>query len=239
MGKPLLALRGIEVSYGPVKVLKGVDLQVEEGQIVCLLGRNGAGKTTTIRAICGLQSPAAGSIEFQGRDITQASPMDIVKAGIGTIPEGRRVFRTLTVAENLALGAYAHREGIQIRPDLSFVFDMFPRLKERRTQLAGTLSGGEQQMVAIGRALMTQPKLLLLDEPSMGLAPILIEMVFDTVNRLAHEGITILLVEQNASAALDVADHAYVLERGIITKSGEAEALQDNAEVKASYIGVA
>lgn len=239
MANALLTLSQVEAGYGDSRVLAGLDLAVNEGEVVCLLGRNGAGKTTTIRTICGLLHPTSGSIRFAGREIGRASPMAIVAAGIGTVPEGRRVFASLTVEENLLIGAYVHRRGFRAQAELGAVFAMFPRLAERRRQAAGTLSGGEQQMLAMGRALMVRPRLLLLDEPSMGLAPMLIEAVFDTINKLAGEGITILLVEQNASAALDIADRAYVLERGRIVQQGPAAELQNQSEVRESYLGVA
>jgi branched-chain amino acid transport system ATP-binding protein len=239
MPEPLLTLSRVEAGYGQSRVLGGIDLEVQEGEVVCLLGRNGAGKTTTIRTICGLLHPTFGSVRFQGQEISRAAPTAIVRSGIGTVPEGRRVFPSLTVEENLLIGAYVRRSGFRAKADLGPVFAMFPRLAERRTQAAGSLSGGEQQMLAMGRALMGRPKLLLLDEPSMGLAPMLIEAVFDTINNLARDGITILLVEQNASAALDVADRAYVLERGLIVQHGPAAELHDHPEVRESYLGMA
>jgi len=236
---PLLALQGVSSTYGHVRVLQAIDLAVEAGEVVCLLGRNGAGKTTAIRTMCGLLPAVSGTVRFAGRDITQATPMDIVGAGIATVPEGRRVFPSLTVRENLILGAYSRRKGRPDRTDCGEIYELFPRLAERAGQRAGTLSGGEQQMLAMGRALMAKPRLLLLDEPSMGLAPKLIEAVFDTIDGLARRGITILLVEQNAVAALDVADRAYVLEQGSIVQQGSAMDLKDNAEVRRSYLGLA
>lgn len=238
MDGPLLSLSGLTSAYGGIEVLHQVDLIVAAGEIVCLLGRNGAGKTTTIRGVNGLHPPMSGTIKFDGVDITHATPEAIVRGGIATVPEGRRIFASMSVEENLLLGAYSRRTGMGVRANLDPIFDMFPRLAERRRQTAGTLSGGEQQMVAMGRALMSHPRLLLLDEPSMGLAPMLIEAVFDTIDRLASQGITILLVEQNASEALDVADRAYVLEGGSIVKSGSSADLQSSADIRDAYLGV-
>jgi branched-chain amino acid transport system ATP-binding protein len=238
MKDPLLKLHQVSAAYGHVRVLRGIDLSVDAGEVVCLLGRNGAGKTTAIRTICGLLPASVGTVRFAGRDITRATPMDIVGAGIATVPEGRRVFASLTVRENLVLGAFSRRRGRPDRTDCSEIYELFPRLAERANQRAGTLSGGEQQMLAMGRALMAKPRLLLLDEPSMGLAPILIEAVFDTIDRLARRGITVLLVEQNAVAALDVADRAYVLEHGHIVQQGLAVDLKDNEDVRRSYLGL-
>jgi branched-chain amino acid transport system ATP-binding protein len=238
MRKTMLSLRGVEAGYGEqASVLSGIDIDVAEGEVVCLLGPNGAGKSTTIRTICGLLPTRAGRIEFDGRDITGASPATNVAGGMAVVPEGRRVFPTLSVEENLMMGAYSHRKGIVPSESFDDVYALFPRLAERRTQLAGTLSGGEQQMVAMGRALMVRPRLLLLDEPSMGLAPLLIELVFDTINKLAMQGITILLVEQNAVAALDVADRGYVIERGVVVHAGLAADLEQTSEIQSSYLG--
>jgi branched-chain amino acid transport system ATP-binding protein len=234
-----LSATDLHVSYiGGVDVLHGVTLEVAPGEVVCLLGRNGAGKTTLIKALCGLLPLRSGRIKYQGADLTGADPRRIVASGIAVVPEGRRVFANLTVAENLAMGAYSHRSGIGPSWRFERVYELFPRLAERRRQLAGTLSGGEQQMVAMGRALMAEPALLLLDEPSMGLAPMLIELIFDTINRLAMDGMTILLVEQNAAAALDVADRAYVLERGRIETSGPASLIESDPKIRHSYLGV-
>lgn len=235
----MLALRLVRAGYlRDVPVLDGVDLEVRLGEIVTLLGRNGAGKSTVIRTICGLLKPSSGEIRFNDVNIAGADPATIVRGGIAVVPEGRRVFASLTVEENLTIGAYSHRKGLVPRPCLDRIYTTFPRLAERRAQRAGTLSGGEQQMVAMGRALMAEPRLLLLDEPSMGLAPMLIEVIFDMINELVRSGITILLVEQNASAALDIADRAYVLERGRIVLSGMASDLQSDPEVQASYLGI-
>jgi branched-chain amino acid transport system ATP-binding protein len=233
-----LSVTDLHVSYvGGVDVLHGVTLEVAPGEVVCLLGRNGAGKTTLIKALCGLLPLRSGRIEYRGADLTGADPRRIVVSGIAVVPEGRRVFANLTVAENLAMGAYSRRSGAGPSWRFERAYDVFPRLAERRNQLAGTLSGGEQQMVAMGRALMAEPALLLLDEPSMGLAPMLIELIFDTINRLAMEGMTILLVEQNAAAALDVADRAYVLERGRIETSGPAPLIENDPQIRQSYLG--
>ena len=234
----LLTLKSVTAGYAEQStVLFGLDITVATGEVVCLLGRNGAGKSTTIKTICGLLKPSAGTISFNGQDITRLAPGAIVGLGMAVVPEGRRVFASLTVEENLLMGAYVHRQGLIPRAHLDEVHALFPRLAERRRQTAGTLSGGEQQMLAIGRALMSRPRLLLLDEPSMGLAPILIETIFDTINTLASNGITILLVEQNAVAALDVADRAYVLERGRIVQSGLASELEQTADIRSSYLG--
>ncbi|MES2786066.1 MAG: ABC transporter ATP-binding protein [Pseudomonadota bacterium] len=234
---PLLQLIDVHAGYATSEVLAGVSLEVMDGEIVCLLGRNGAGKTTTIRTIAGLLVPTRGSIKIAGVESSRSAPMDIVAAGIAVVPEGRKVFKSLTVEENLYVGAYSRRSGLIPRASLDRVFELFPRMAERRKQLAGTLSGGEQQMLAMGRAMMAQPRLLLLDEPSMGLAPLLIDLIFETINQLAENGVTILLVEQNATAALDVSDRAYVLERGQIVLSGTSQALEQTEEVRHAYLG--
>ncbi|GGC66310.1 ABC transporter ATP-binding protein [Chelatococcus reniformis] len=236
---PLLSVQAIEAGYiDGVRVLDGISLEVGAGEIVTLLGRNGAGKSTVIRVVCGLLKPGGGRVRFGGADITGADPAAIVQGGIAVVPEGRRVFASLSVEENLTIGGFAQRRSFIPRPSLERIYTAFPRLAERRGQRAGTLSGGEQQMLAMGRALMAEPRLLLLDEPSMGLAPMLIEQVFDMVNTLAMAGMTILLVEQNASAALDIADRAYVLERGRIVRAGAAAVLQSDPDIRASYLGV-
>ena len=234
---PLLTLQDVHAGYATSTVLAGVSLEVREGEVVCLLGRNGAGKTTTIRAISGLLPPRSGSVTISGTEVSRSSPMAIVGLGLAVVPEGRRVFKTLSVEENLYIGAYSRRTGVVPKADLERVFTLFPRLAERRTQLAGTMSGGEQQMLAMGRALMASPRIMLLDEPSMGLAPLLIELVFKTIDALARQGITILLVEQNAAAALDVADRAYVLERGRVVLHGTAAELEQTQEVRQAYLG--
>jgi len=238
MTLPFLKMSAVDAGYtSQSRVLFGIDIEVKVGEVVCLLGRNGAGKTTTIRAICGLLPIAAGSIHFDGKDITNVGPASTVAAGIAVVPEGRRVFPTLTVEENLMMGAYSRRRGFVPRVCADEIYELFPRLAERRKQHGGTLSGGEQQMLAMGRAMMTQPRLLLLDEPSMGLAPLLFELVFDTINKLAMRGITILLVEQNAVAALDVADRGYVIERGRLVQTGQAADLEQTTDVRSSYLG--
>jgi branched-chain amino acid transport system ATP-binding protein len=232
-----LRVEGLSVSYGRTEALRGIDLAVEPGQVVCLIGANGAGKTTAMRALSGLVRPRAGRIVFDGADITFWPPHRIAAAGLRQVPEGRQIFAELTVAENLTLGAWTLSDRAETARRRSAVLDRFPRLSERAGQLAGSLSGGEQQMLALGRALMGGPSLLLLDEPSMGLAPLLVEEIFAIVAALKAEGTTILLVEQNASAALDVADYAYVLETGRIVLSGPAADVAGNPAVLAAYLG--
>jgi branched-chain amino acid transport system ATP-binding protein len=236
-GTPILQLDDIHTYYGSIHALKGVTLEVHEGEIVTLLGANGAGKTTTLRSINGLNRPRQGRIRFQGNDITQTAPHDIVKHGIAQSPEGRRLFPRMTVTENLEMGAFQRNDKAGIREDMDRVFTLFPRLQERRTQKAGTMSGGEQQMCAIGRALMARPKLLLLDEPSLGLAPIFVEKIFEIVEQINKEGTSILLVEQNAMMALDAAHRGYVLETGQIVLADTAEALKTNEQVRKTYLG--
>jgi branched-chain amino acid transport system ATP-binding protein len=236
-GTPILELDDIHTYYGAIHALKGVSLEVHEGEIVTLLGANGAGKTTTLRSINGLNRPRQGRISFQGKEITQTPPHEIVKHGIAQSPEGRRLFPRMTVTENLEMGAFQRNDKAGIRDDMEHVFTLFPRLQERRTQKAGTMSGGEQQMCAIGRALMARPKLLLLDEPSLGLAPIFVEKIFEIIEQINKEGTAILLVEQNAMMALDAADRGYVLETGQIVLSDTAEALKTNEQVRKTYLG--
>jgi branched-chain amino acid transport system ATP-binding protein len=237
-GKGLvLRLQDIHTYYGAIHALKGVSLEVREGEIVTLIGSNGAGKSTTLRSINGLVHPREGTIEFQDRDITQESPHDVVKLGISQSPEGRKLFPRMSVHENLEMGAFQRSDRSGIREDLDRVFTLFPRLQERRNQKAGTLSGGEQQMCAIGRALMARPKLLMLDEPSMGLAPIFVEKIFEIVVEINQQGTPILLVEQNALMALDVARRGYVLETGRVALADDAKALRDNEEVRKTYLG--
>jgi len=234
----LLEIENLHVYYGFIHALKGISLEVNEGEIVTLIGANGAGKTTTLKTISGLLRPRSGSIRYQDKDLTKYPPHEIVKMGIVHVPEGRRVFARMSVMENLEMGAYLRDDKEGIDRDLELVFTLFPRLKERRGQLAGTLSGGEQQMLAIGRALMSRPKVLLMDEPSMGLAPILVEEIFDTIKELnEREGLTILLVEQNAHMALSIAHRGYVLETGTIQLEGTARELERNPRVKAAYLG--
>jgi branched-chain amino acid transport system ATP-binding protein len=234
---PILAVEDIHTYYGSIQALKGVSLQVFEGEIVTLLGANGAGKTTTLRSINGLNRPRQGVIRFQGDDITTASAHEIVKRGIAQSPEGRRLFPRMTVTENLEMGAFQRTDKSGIREDLDHVYELFPRLKERRNQKAGTMSGGEQQMCAIGRALMARPKLLLLDEPSLGLAPIFVERIFDIVRQINEQGTSILLVEQNALMALEAANRGYVMETGHIVLSDAAQALKTNEQVRKTYLG--
>ena len=232
----MLALESLEVYYGEIHALKGVSLEVREREIVALLGNNGAGKTTTLKTISGLLAPRQGRVTFENAPLTGVAPHAIVARGIAHVPEGRRIFNRLTVRENLMMGAYLRRDS-GVAADLDRVFALFPRLHERITQVAGTLSGGEQQMLAIGRALMAQPRVLLLDEPSMGLAPVLVEQIFDTIAEVNHQGTTILLVEQNAAMALSIAHRGYVLETGRIVLSGTAAALGENTDVRRAYLG--
>ncbi len=233
----LLELNGVSVNYGAVQALTDVSLTVEQGEIVALIGANGAGKSTTLWTISGLVRPRRGRIIFDGQDIARMSPNRIVALGIGHVPEGRRVFATMSVQENLEMGAYVTKGGRKMREAMRRVFDRFPRLEERKNQLAGTLSGGEQQMLAIGRALMSRPKLLLMDEPSMGLAPMLVREIFAIIRELNAQGTTILLVEQNAHMALSIAQRGYVLETGSITLTGPAVELAGNPEVRRAYLG--
>ena len=234
---PVLEINDIHTYYGSIHALKGITLQVREGEIVTLLGANGAGKSTTLRSINGLNRPRQGSIRFQGRDITSVPAHDIVKRGIAQSPEGRRLFPRMTVTENLEMGAFQRSDRDGIREDMDRVFELFPRLQERKDQRAGTMSGGEQQMCSIGRALMARPKLLLLDEPSLGLAPIFVERIFEIVRTINEQGTSILLVEQNALMALDHADRGYVLETGNIVLSDSAAALKTNEQVRKTYLG--
>ena len=234
---PILELNDVHTYYGTIQALKGVSLDVYEGEIVTLLGANGAGKSTTLRSINGLNRPRQGSIRFQGREITQTPPHEIVKRGIAQSPEGRRLFPRMSVTENLEMGAFQRKDRAGIREDMERVFELFPRLQERRHQKAGTMSGGEQQMCAIGRALMARPKLLLLDEPSLGLAPIFVERIFDIVKTINEQGTSILLVEQNALMALDHASRGYVMETGRIVLADTAAALKTNEQVRKTYLG--
>ena len=232
----ILKVDNINVYYGAIHAIKGVSFHVDRGEVVTLIGANGAGKSTTLQTISGLLRSRTGSVEFLGENISRLPPHKIVERGLAQVPEGRRIFLQMTVQENLEMGAYT-RSGSGVDEDLEKVFAQFPRLKERRRQVAGTLSGGEQQMLAIGRALMSSPKLLMLDEPSMGLAPILVEQIFDIIRRLHENGTTILLVEQNAQMALSVADRAYVLETGSISLSGTGKELAESDQVKKAYLG--
>ena len=235
---PVIELDDVHVYYGAIHALKGISLTVRAGEIVTLIGANGAGKSTTLRAINGISKPRQGAIRFQGDDITGAAPHTIVKRGISQSPEGRRLFPRMSVTENLEMGAFQRTDKENFAEDMERVFTLFPRLKERRTQKAGTMSGGEQQMCAIGRALMARPKLLLLDEPSMGLAPIFVERIFETVVEVNRQGTPVLLVEQNALMALDVAHRGYVLETGRIPLEGQASELKTNEQVRKAYLGV-
>jgi len=234
----LLQLKGIKTYYGNICALKGIDLEVYEGEIVCLIGSNGAGKTTTLKSITGLLHPQEGSIFFKGEDITFLEPHHIVEKGISMVPEGRHVFSKLTTLENLEMGAFSRKDKKAIQNDIENVFKLFPRLKERSKQSAGTLSGGEQQMLAIARALMAKPKLLLLDEPSMGLALILLESIFDTVKEINAQGTTVLLVEQNTKLALAIATRGYVLQTGVINLHGTTKELRESEMVQRTYLGV-
>ena len=231
----LLEIKDLRVSYGGIEALKGISFHVEEGQIVTLIGANGAGKTTTLRAISGLAPVKSGTILYDGQAINGLNPQKIVSMGVGMVPEGRRVFPNLTVLENLKIGAYLRRD--DLKHDIEYVYSLFPRLRERSWQMAGTLSGGEQQMLAVGRALMMKPRILMMDEPSLGLAPLVIRDIFEIIKTLHAQGMTILLVEQNANAALKVADYAFVLQTGMMGVQGTGAELLDNPEVKAAYLG--
>ena len=232
-----LEIRDLHVSYGGIRALKGIDLTVEEGQIVTLIGANGAGKSTTLRAISGLQKPQSGSILYGGEELVGLPAKEIVRQGIIHVPEGRRVFPDMTVAENLKIGAFLRNDKDGIARDLDYVYTLFPRLKERSWQMAGTLSGGEQQMLAVGRALMSRPKVLMMDEPSLGLAPLIVKDIFSIIRRVNADGITVLLIEQNANAALRIADYGYVLETGTIALTGTGEELLRNESVHEAYLG--
>ena len=234
---PLLEVENVETFYGSIQALKGISIEVHDGEIVTLIGANGAGKSTTLRSINGLNHPRRGSIRFGGNDITHDPPHEIVKRGIAQSPEGRKLFPRMSVTENLEMGAFQRSDKSAFKEDMDRVFELFPRLAERRHQKAGTMSGGEQQMCAIGRALMARPKLLMLDEPSMGLAPIFVERIFETIVEVNKQGTSILLVEQNALMALDVAKRGYVLETGHVALADEAKALAQNPEVRKTYLG--
>ncbi|MGI5887566.1 MAG: ABC transporter ATP-binding protein [Syntrophomonadaceae bacterium] len=235
----MLKIEDLQVFFGGIHALKGISLEVPENKIITLIGANGAGKSTTLRAICNQVPAASGKIYFQGEDITGKPTADIIKKGITLVPEGRRIFANLTVMENLQMGAYARKDKQGIHKDIQKVFELFPRLKEREWQVAGTLSGGEQQMLAIGRALMSRPRLLMMDEPSLGLAPLLVREVFRIIRDIHSDGMTILLIEQNATAALRIADYGYVLETGKITLQGPGRELAENEQVKKAYLGKA
>jgi branched-chain amino acid transport system ATP-binding protein len=233
---PLLRISGLKVAYGGIQAVKGVDLEVRDGELVSLIGANGAGKTTTLKAITGTQPPAAGRIEYAGRDIAGQGPWDLVKQGLVMVPEGRGTFTRMSIVENLQMGAFTRNDG-GIEADMDRVFELFPRLKERARQLAGTMSGGEQQMLAMGRALMARPRLLLMDEPSMGLSPLMVDKIFEVVADIHSRGTTVLLVEQNASRALGLASRGYVMDSGEITMSGAGADLLRDPRVRAAYLG--
>ena len=235
----MLEVNGLRVAYGGINAVKGIDLVVRRGELVTLIGANGAGKTTTLKALAGLLHPAAGSIRYEDEDVTRMPAHLLVKRGLALVPEGRGVFPRLTVEENLAMGAYTRSDAAGVRADVDRAYALFPRLAERRKQLAGTLSGGEQQMLAIARALMSRPRLLLLDEPSMGLAPMMVHRIFETIRQVASAGTTLLLVEQNAKVALEISHRGYVMESGRIVLAGEARELLGNAQVRHAYLGEA
>jgi len=239
MPGPLLELKKLEVAYGGIHAVKGIDLEIGEGELVCLIGANGAGKTTTLKGICGLLPVKAGRIFYGVADLTKKPAFQLVRRGLAMVPEGRGVFGALTIEENLAMGAYIRSDADGIKADIERVYHLFPRLRERRRQTAGTMSGGEQQMLAMGRAMMSRPKLLLLDEPSMGLAPLMVQKVFETIITISGEGVTILLIEQNAKLALEVSKRGYVMESGEVTLSGDAASLLHDPKVRAAYLGEA
>ena len=235
MSDIILSIKDLKVSYGGIEAVKGISFDVRQGEIVTLIGANGAGKSSTLRAISGLVKPSGGSISFEGQDITGKNPTDIVKQGVTLVPEGRRIFADLTVLENLRIGAYLRHD--DLKDDIEWVYSLFPRLKERSWQAGGTLSGGEQQMLAVGRALMSRPKLIMMDEPSLGLAPIVVRGIFDIIREINKRGTTILLIEQNANMALQTADTGYVMETGRITLTGTGDELLKNEAVQAAYLG--
>jgi len=237
MSAVLLKVSGVRVAYGGIQAVKGVDFEVREGELVSLIGSNGAGKTTTMKAITGSLPISSGDIEYLGRSIRGRGPWELVKEGLAMVPEGRGVFTRMTIHENLLMGAHIRSDKDGIAADVEKIFGIFPRLKERREQLAGTLSGGEQQMLAMGRALMCRPKVLLMDEPSMGLSPIMVDKIFEVVRDVYAQGVTVLLVEQNASRALEIANRGYVMESGLITMSGDAKKMLDDPKVRAAYLG--
>lgn len=235
--QPLLELRNLQVSYGGIRAVRGINLSVNEGELVCLIGANGAGKSTTLRAICGLVPVVGGQVMYAGQDMTGTASFELVRKKLVMVPEGRGIFGQLTIEENLAMGGYTRRDAAKVRRDTDRVFTLFPRLAERRKQTAGTLSGGEQQMVAMGRAIIARPRLLLLDEPSMGLAPLMVEKVFEVVRMIAAEGVTILLIEQNAKLALENSNRGYVMESGELILQGPADRLLDDPKVREAYLG--
>ena len=237
MATTLLKITSLKVAYGGIKAVKGVDLHVNDGELVTLIGSNGAGKTTTMKAITGTLPMVDGDIEYLGKSIKGQGAWDLVHQGLAMVPEGRGVFTRMTILENLAMGAYIRNDKAEIASDVDMVFETFPRLKERKDQLAGTMSGGEQQMLAMGRALMSRPKVLLLDEPSMGLSPIMVDKIFEVVKDVSSKGVTVLLVEQNASRALGIADRGYVMDSGLITMSGDAKIMLSDPKVREAYLG--
>ncbi|MBI3773634.1 MAG: ABC transporter ATP-binding protein [Gammaproteobacteria bacterium] len=232
----LLQTKQLAIAYGGIKAVKGIDIEVQQGELVCLIGANGAGKTSTLNALCGVL-PASGEIIYQGENIAGLPSHELVRKGIALVPEGRGIFGRLTVEENLHMGAYIRNDKAAIKQDMERIYSLFPRLQERRVQKAGTLSGGEQQMLALGRAMMSRPKLLLLDEPSMGLAPLMVQKIFETIRQIAAEGVTLLLVEQNAKLALEVSQRGYVLENGVVTLADSAANLLHNPQVQQAYLG--
>ncbi|WP_019450656.1 ABC transporter ATP-binding protein [Cupriavidus sp. BIS7] len=237
MTQTILKISGLKVAYGGIQAVKGVDLEIKDGELVTLIGANGAGKTTTMKAITGLQGWAGGDVEYMGKSIKGVPSYVLLKQGLAMVPEGRGVFARMTITENLQMGAYTRNDEAGIKADIDRMFETFPRLKERANQLAGTMSGGEQQMLAMARALMSQPKLLLLDEPSMGLSPIMVEKIFEVVRTVSSQGVPVLLVEQNARLALQAAHRGYVMESGLITMSGDAKQMLDDPKVRAAYLG--
>jgi len=237
MANTLLKVKGLKVNYGGIKAVKGVDLEVHEGELVSLIGSNGAGKTTTMKAITGIQPFVEGDIEYLGKSIRGKGAWDLVKDGLAMVPEGRGVFTRMTITENLQIGAFTRNDDAGIASDIERMFEIFPRLRERKDQLAGTMSGGEQQMLAMARALMSRPKVLLLDEPSMGLSPIMVDKIFEVVRDVYAQGVTVLLVEQNARRALQIANRGYVMDSGLITMNGDAKLMLDDPKVRAAYLG--
>ncbi len=237
MTQTVLKISGLKVAYGGIQAVKGIDLDIKDGELVTLIGANGAGKTTTMKAITGLQGWAGGDVEYMGKSIKGVPSYALLKQGLAMVPEGRGVFARMTITENLQMGAYTRNDEAGIKADVERMFGIFPRLKERANQLAGTMSGGEQQMLAMARALMSQPKVLLLDEPSMGLSPIMVEKIFEVVRDISAQGVTVLLVEQNARLALQAAHRGYVMESGLITMSGDAKQMLDDPKVRAAYLG--
>ncbi|PRF96108.1 ABC transporter ATP-binding protein, partial [Burkholderia ambifaria] len=237
MAAAMLKIKGLQVNYGGIQAVKGVDMEVRQGELVTLIGANGAGKTTTMKAITGLKPYSAGDIEYDGKSIKGVPSHELLKRGLAMVPEGRGIFARMSIIENMQMGAYLRNDNEQIKKDVDRMFGFFPRLKERATQLAGTLSGGEQQMLAMSRAILSKPKLLLLDEPSMGLSPIMVEKIFEVVREISKEGITVLLVEQNARLALQAADRGYVMDSGTVTMEGDAKQMLDDPKVRAAYLG--